>query len=311
MNDHSHDTQPGTAAMPRRSFIGGLGAAAAATSISLQGCDVIRKPVEKILPYVSRPEDLIPGNPLYFATSWQHGGTVEALLVESQEGRPIKIEGNPQHPHSLGRTTGWAQASIHDLYDPDRSKSPRHKGAEISWEKVEGFLAGVSKRLDASKGKGLALLVESAPSPTLQGLMAALRARFPEVKVYRHDLMGQTNSRAASALVGAAGLVPVKRLDGADLILSIDGDPLHSEGETVRIVREYANGRRVTKPGDSMNRLYAVETCLSVTGSQADHRLRLKGSEIAGFVALLANRLKGQGVPDPCVRPQPNDTRWE
>ncbi|MGB0590738.1 MAG: molybdopterin dinucleotide binding domain-containing protein [Myxococcota bacterium] len=306
MNDHSHDAQPGTLEMPRRSFIGGLGVTATATAISLQGCDAIRKPVEKILPYVSRPEDLIPGNPLYFATSWQHGGAVEGLLVESQEGRPIKIEGNPQHPHSLGCTSGWAQASVHDLYDPDRSKNPRHKGAVVSWDKVESFLAGLSKRLGESKGKGLALLLESAPSPTFQGLLSALRAKYPEAKVYRHDLMGQGNSRAGSALVGAPGLVPVKDLEAADVIVSIDGDPLHSEGETVRIVRQYADGRRVAKPGDTMSRLYAVETCLSVTGSQADHRLRLKGSEIASFVALLASTLKTKGVQIPASVPAPS-----
>ncbi|MDP6944202.1 MAG: hypothetical protein QF464_08640, partial [Myxococcota bacterium] len=291
--------------MHRRTFLGGLGAAAAGTSLGLQGCDAIRKPVEKILPYVKRPEDLIPGQPLYFATSWHQGGTVEGLLVESQEGRPTKIDGNPQHPHNLGTASGWAQASVHDLYDPDRSRSPRWKGAAISSAQADTYLSGVAERLVESKGSGLALLVESNPSPTFQGMLASLRAKLPQARVYRHDLLGRSSSRAGAELTGAAGLVPVYSLAGAETIVAIDGDFFHSEGESTRLAREYADGRRVAKPGDKMNRLYAVETGLSITGTQADHRLRLKGTEISGFVALLADRLKGKGVKVPAAVPTP------
>ena len=315
MNDEMHDElngelpgktyegQPGTLSMPRRSFIGGVTATAA---LAIPGCDAMRKPVQKILPYVRRPEDLVPGRPVYFATSLHFGGNVEGLVVESQDGRPIKVEGNPQHPHSQGATTGWAQASIHDLYDPDRSQAPKLKGANVSWDEVDAFFAGLSKRLEKSKGAGVALLLESSPSPTFKALLEGLRAKCPELKVYRHDLLGRRNSRAASALVGADGHVPVIKLQGADVLLSIDGDPLHSEGEVVRVLRDFADGRRVSKPGDSMSRLYAVETTLSVTGSNADHRLRLKGSEIASFVALLASKLNAKGVKVPASVPAPS-----
>ena len=200
-DDHRGQRESGRGReLDRRQFLGAMGATAAvASSASVSGC--IRKPVEHILPYSRRPEDLIPGNAMYFATAFHIGGAVEGLLVESQDGRPMKIEGNPKHPVNLGGASAWAQAWIADLYDADRTGTVRAAQEEVEWAKAEAFLAELGARLE--DGDGTALLLRSEPSPTFQRLLADLRAKAPKMAVYRHDLAGNDNARAGAKLVGA------------------------------------------------------------------------------------------------------------
>ncbi|HIA00616.1 MAG TPA: 4Fe-4S dicluster domain-containing protein [Myxococcales bacterium] len=282
----------------RRRFLGLMGASAATTSMALGGCSVLRKPVENILPYAKRPEDLIPGNPMYFATSMNVGDAVLGLLVESQEGRPTKVDGNPSHPMSMGAANAWAQASILDLYDEDRGKHPLLNGKESDMEAAEAALTSLAGKLAKNGGDGVGILSDWTPSPTLWALFADFKRKYPKAKLYSHDPMHTGNSETGASLAGAKGRIhPVYTLDSAQVIVSLDADLFGTDGDSVRAAYDFAGGRKVEKPGDGMNRLYVVESGFTNTGSMADNRLRLPASQIGAFVAALHNALKLGDVP--------------
>ena len=280
----------------RRRFLGLVGASSALAGVTLSGC--IRKPRQKIMPFAERPEDLVPGRPRFYATSACICGQVEGLLVESHDGRPTKIEGNPGHPMSRGTTSPWAQAEVLSLYDPERSRKPLRRGKAATWGQWESFAAKHFDGLAAARGEGLALLVEQQPSPTLQATLAALADRFPAVRVFRHDLAAWENAAAGAQLAGALG-APLLRLERARILLALDADPLGTEGDTVSNARGFAEARQPDGTPATMNRLYVVEPFFSVTGTMADHRLRLRASQVPGFFAALVRELGGQGLALP------------
>ncbi len=284
--------------MNRRRFLEtvGTGAVVAGAGLTTAGC--IRKSVQKIVPYAKRPEDLIPGQPMYYATAVGIGGAVQGLLVEAHEGRPTKIEGNPQHP-TLGAASVWVQAQALALYDGDRSATPAKDGVQTTWADARKALTDLGAAAASAQGKGLALLLQSEPSPTFQALLAGLRAKLPQMAVFRDDSLARNGSRAGAALVGAKGQLPSYDLTDATVIASFAADLLGNEGEAVRHARAFANGRRLAKAGDAMSRLYAVEATLSATGMNADNRLRLQPSQIGVALAALATRLAGKGVAMP------------
>jgi molybdopterin-containing oxidoreductase family iron-sulfur binding subunit len=297
LEDHSSDgeARPRGRELDRRQFLSTMGAttAALASTTSITGC--IRKPVEHILPYSRRPEDLIPGRAMYFATAMNVGGSVEGLLVESQDGRPTKIEGNPRHPGSQGGASAWAQAWVASLYDADRGTSPIASGAPVEWAQADAMLRGLGERL--GEGEGTAFLVQSMPSPTFQRLLAALRSKAPKISVYHHDLMGSANSRAGTALVGGAGWTASNDVSSARVLFAVDSDFLQTEGDAVRNARGYATGRDMANK--AINRLYSVEARHSLTGTMADHRLRLRSSLIGGLLRAVAANLANHGVSVP------------
>ena len=180
----------------RRTFLKLMGA-----SLALAGVTACTKqPAEKIVPYVKQPEELIPGKPLFYATAMALGGVATGLLVESHEGRPTKIEGNPMHPGSLGATDVFAQAAILGLYDPDRSQTLRNLGEIRPWS---SFLGAINAALTAQqplKGAGLRILTESVNSPTLAAQIRELLSRFPSAKWQQWDPASRDNARAGSAL---------------------------------------------------------------------------------------------------------------
>lgn len=273
----------------RRKFLGLMGASMALAGLTASGC---RKPVENIMPYNQRPEDMVLGKPMFYATSMNVGRSVEALLVKSQEGRPIKVEGNPDHPASLGATSVWGQSAILDLYDPDRSRKPARAGQETSWE---AFFSAFDEQLNKTRqnqGKGLAVLIEETPSPTFHHTLAALQAKFPQAAVYKHDPTGNFHAKRGLQQVGVSGHQAVYHLEKADRILSLDADFLGMEGDTVRQSRAFAQGRDTASLEQSgklrdakMNRLYVVESGFTLTGVNADHRLRVRGEEVGEFLA--------------------------
>jgi molybdopterin-containing oxidoreductase family iron-sulfur binding subunit len=282
----------------RRRFLGLMGASAATATVTLGGCSAVRKTVENILPYAKRPEDLIPGNPMYFATSMNTGNAVLGLLVESHEGRPTKIEGNPMHPMSQGAANAWAQASIMDLYDDDRGKHILHDGKEADKEALDKALELLVKNLGKKKGDGVALLGDGTPSPTLWKLISDFKSRYPKAELYFHDPMHTGNSTLGASLAGAEGRVhPVHTLDSAQVIVALDADIFGTEGDSVRSARDFVGGRKVEKPGDAMNRLYVVEPGFSVTGAAADNRLRLPASQVGAFVSALHSALELGDAP--------------
>jgi MoCo/4Fe-4S cofactor protein with predicted Tat translocation signal len=255
----------------------------------LAGC--IRRPVEEIVPYVTAPEEIVPGIPRYYATTMPFRRSAYGLIVESHEGRPTKIEGNPSHPSTLGASSARVQASVLGLYDPDRSQSITLRGEPKSWMDFLGAWAKLSEAHAADGGTGLAVLSESFSSPTLARLVSELRARYPRLQWATYDAVSDESRLAGLRNATGRDVDLMLRLDRASVILALDADPLLTDPEMMRHARGFADGRRAGASGGAMNRLYAVEGVYSLTGAMADHRLRLESRRIAPFLAALAARL--------------------
>ena len=210
--------------------------------------------------------------------------------MESHEGRPTKIEGNPSHPSTLGASSSRVQASVLGLYDPDRSQSLTQKGAKKSWSDFVTAWGELSKP-HAADGAGLAVLSESFSSPTLARLASEFRARYPRAVWATYDAVSDENRLAGLRSATGRDVDLMLRFDQASVILALDADPLLSDPEMMRHTRGFAAGRRAGASGGVMNRLYAVEGVYSLTGANADHRLRLESRLIAPFLAALAARL--------------------
>ena len=276
-------------------------------SLSLAGLVGCRRPVEEIVPFVTAPEELVPGIPRSYATTMPFGRSAYGLIVESHEGRPTKIEGNPSHPSTLGASSGRVQASVLGLYDPDRSQTVRLNGEATSWDEFVTAWGERSQAHAADGGAGLAVLSESFSSPTLARLASEFRARYPQALWATYEAVSDENRLAGLRSATGRDLDVVLRLDEATVILALDADPLLTDPEMIRNARGFAAGRRAGPAGGAMNRLYAVEGVYSLTGAMADHRLRLESRQIAPFLAALAARvapteagaasLAGAGVP--------------
>jgi MoCo/4Fe-4S cofactor protein with predicted Tat translocation signal len=263
-------------------------------SLSLAGLAGCRRPVEEIVPYVTAPEEIVPGIPRYYATTMPFGRSAHGLIVESHEGRPTKIEGNPNHPASLGASNTRIQASVLGLYDPDRSQSVMLKGTRTSWNDFVMAWGKLSEAHAADGGASLAVLSESFSSPTLARLASEFRARYPKAIWATYEAVSDENRLAGLRSATGRNLDLMLRFDRASVILCLDADPLLTDPENIRHARGFADGRRAGAAGGAMNRLYAVEGVYSLTGAMADHRLRLESRQIAPFVAALAARL---GLP--------------
>jgi molybdopterin-containing oxidoreductase family iron-sulfur binding subunit len=257
-----------------------------------------RQPEEKIVPYVEQPEQMVPGKPLWFATAMPHPAGALGLLVESHMGRPTKVEGNPRHPASLGSTDAIAQASVLDLYDPDRSQVVLRNG-RIS--NRGSFLESLNAVLDAQKavdGAGLHLLTETVTSPTLAAQLQAVLRAFPKARWHQYEPAGRDNARTGASLAFGENVNTYYRLDRTDVVVSLDADLLGS----VRYARDFAERRR----SEGRNRLYVVESTPSITGAAAEHRLPLRASDVETFARALAKAL-GVAVDAP---PAPELDRW-
>ena len=269
-------------------------------SLSLAGLTACRRPVEQIVPYVTPPEEVVPGVPLHYATTMPFRRSAYGLIVESHEGRPTKIEGNPSHPSTLGASSSRVQASVLGLYDPDRSQSVTLRGARKSWSDFVKAWGTLAEAHAADDGAGLAILSESFSSPTLARLASDLRSTYPKVQWATYEAVSDENRLAGLRAATGRDVDLMLRLDQASVILALDADPLLTDPEMIRHARGFAAGRRAGASGGAMNRLYAVEGVYSLTGAMADHRLRLQSRQIGPFLAALAAKLalpaSGSGV---------------
>jgi len=279
-------------------------------SLSLAGLTGCRRPVEEIVPYVAPPEEVVPGIPRYYATTMPFRRSAYGLIVESHEGRPTKIEGNPAHPSTLGGSSVRVQASVIGLFDPDRSQTIRLKGARKSWNDFVMAWGELAKAHTADGGARLAVLSESFSSPTQARLLTELRTRFPRLQSATYDAVSDENRLAGLRQAAGRDVDLMLRLDRAAVILCLDADPLLTDPETIRHARGFADGRRAGASGGRMNRLYAVEGVYSLTGAMADHRLRLESRQIAAFVAALAARLGAPGASSQAGDVPGVDRRW-
>jgi len=282
----------------RREFLKLMGA-----SVALAGMTACRRwPVEKIVPFAHRPEGYVPGEPVQFATAMDLAGSAIGLLVTSYDGRPIKIEGNPLHPSSLGGTDPLAQAAILELYDPDRSTTPLRfsHGQEIavSWEEARRFVGTLFREHRERKGRGLAILSEASSSPTLLEIKRRLLEELPGARWYEWEPLSRDAAREGTALAFGKPYRSWLRLDRAERIVCLDADPLMTEPGAVRYARDFARGRRGAD--GTMNRLYAIEPALSITGANADHRLAVPHRMVAAVAGRIAAELflrRGVALP--------------
>ncbi|HJK97004.1 MAG TPA: 4Fe-4S dicluster domain-containing protein [Polyangiaceae bacterium LLY-WYZ-14_1] len=279
----------------RRSFmaVGGAGAA-----LALSGCDALRRPEEEILPFSRGPEYVLPGIPLTFASVLPRNGESVGVLVTSNEGRPTKVEGNPAHPASLGSTDALLQAAMMDLYDPDRSRTPAKRGEDGSLEDTDfaAFDEALEGRLASHAGRqgaGLRVLRRPFRSATMARLEAAFLARFPQAKVHVWGPVTDRNAQAGAKLAFGRNVDVLPRFGEAQVVLSLDADFLGTDSRMVRATREFAETRKVMDASEAgrMSRLFVVEGGHSITGSNADHRLRLPSGEVERYLRALCRQL--------------------
>jgi len=286
---HAAELRPG---VDRRAFLKVMGASLAFAGLA--GCGA--KPEEKIVPYVRQPEGMIPGVEQYYATTMTLGGSAIGLLVETHEGRPTKVEGNPKHPASLGATDVFAQASVLELYDPDRSSVVTHLGEIRPWSSLLTEIQSAMTEQGATKGAGLRILTGTVVSPTLADQMESLLTAFPAAKWHQWEAAGTDSVREGARLAFGRYVNTYYNIEKADVIVSLDADFLTSGAGCLRYAREFSRRRLPDAPG-GMTRLYAVESMPTSTGAMADHRLPLRPSEVHAFAVALAAKL-GLGVPD-------------
>jgi len=256
----------------RRTFLKTL--AASAVVAGLSGCKP--KITEQIVPYVRQPAGAIPGRPLFYATTMTLSGYAHGVLATSREGRPIKLEGNPDHPATLGSSDVFLQAAIYDLYDPDRSPIIKRAGIPTDWD---SFIGALRPRLQSNPK--IALLTETITSPTLLSQIAALKSKYPETRWYVHDPLSRQNIQGGLRTATGREIVPIYDFSKADVILSLDCDFLGEEPGHIRYARDFIDRRRIRVGTNSMNRLYVIESTHSITGTQADHRWAMRPSQIA------------------------------
>jgi molybdopterin-containing oxidoreductase family iron-sulfur binding subunit len=292
----------------RRQFMRLMAASFALGGLGLAGC---RRPESHILPYGKSVEYTVPGLPLYFATAMPLRKSAIPLLAETHQGRPTKLEGNPTYAPHGGASSLLAQASVLDLYDPERATAHSKAGATLSNGQVYDILAGINKTY-AGNGEGLAFLADESASPTRARLLAKLKATFPRAIWAEYEPVQDEPPVAAAQAAFGKNVKPVYRFAKAKRIVSLDADFFHAEAGALYYAREFAKGRRVTKKEDEMNRLYVAESGFSLTGSMADHRLRIASNHMLALAAALANKVLATETYAPLTQGLdfPNKNQW-
>ena len=290
----------------RRSFLKLMAASAALASAGCNG-----PPQEQIVPYVRMPEMMVPGKPVYYASAFVHRGFAQGVLIESNTGRPTKIEGNPLHPASLGATDVFAQASILQLWDPDRSQAVYRGQALSTWEAFETALQAQRETWSKDGGAGLRILTGTITSPTLADQLAALLQRYPNARWHCHDPLHDDAAIAAARLAFGKPVDTVLHLDKAAVVVAIDADLFGALPGSVRYAHDFAQRRR-SGDGVAGNRLYAVEIRPTLCGARADSRLALAPAEIERLIWRVAARIGTPGVSASLTGAADADSnRWE
>ncbi len=271
----------------RRSFLKIMGA-----SFALAGLTACQWPEEKIAPYAHRDADIVPGTPRHFATTMDLMGSGVGLLVTSFDNRPVKIEGNPSHPHNLGKANLLAQASILELYDPDRSRHPVHAGEKAAWSAFDSFANGHFGPMKGD-GEGIAVLTEQTSSPAFHATKDHFKKTFPNAKWYEYEAASYDNELEGSRIAFGKPLRAVQDFGKAKRIVCLDADPLMSHPAMLSNTRAWSEGRRDSL--HELNRMYCVESTYTVTGSNADHRFPVKASDVHTVASHLLALVAGNG----------------
>jgi molybdopterin-containing oxidoreductase family iron-sulfur binding subunit len=277
----------------RRDLLKFMGASMAMAGLA--GCRGVFLPEDKVVPYVKQPEELVPGEPLFYASTITLGGYGTGVLVEQHEGRPIQINGNPDHPASLGSLDVLSQAQVLSLYDPDRPASVTQLGDDSTWPAFEQALESVFK--ESPNGEGVRILTGAITSPTLDDLLRRFLAKYPQAAWYVHEPCGRVNPHIATKMIYGLGtgtsnqaLNTYYNFREAKVVVSLDSDflsPSENPG-SVRYARDFANGRRVQGKSGEMNRLYSIHSSVGLVPVMADHRWPVKANDVQAVAAALA-----------------------
>ena len=272
----------------RRNFLKLMGASLALAGVT--GCT--RRPIQKIVPYVKQPEEIVPGKPLYFATAMEHDGFATGLLVESHEGHPTKIEGNSEHPSSLGASSVWDQAAILDLYDPDRSQAVIGAGEISTWDAFRFAMLTELEKQRAKNGAGIRLLTETITSPTLAAQIQALLKKYPGAKWHQWQPITRDNVREGARIAFGEMVETHFHFEKAKVVVALDSNFLLVHPQRLLYARKFSDGRRLAAGGKGMNRLYVAESTPTITGVMADHRLPVNSAEVAAIARDLLQEIQ-------------------
>jgi molybdopterin-containing oxidoreductase family iron-sulfur binding subunit len=292
-------------AVGRRTFLKLMGASLALAGAS--GCKT--QPAGKIVPYVKAPEQIVPGKPLFYATALTLGGFAKGVLVESNMGRPTKIEGNPSHPANLGALDAMSQAAILSLYDPDRSQNTIEQGNVSTWGQFATAAARMMAAQRNSGGAGVRILTETVTSPTLSALLEKFLQEFPNAKWHRYEPINSDNELEGAKLALGEPLSCVYNFENADVIVSLDADFLGPGPGSVRYWHDFAARRRV-RDGKNLNRLYCIESALTLTGANADHRQAVRSSQMEDVIRELAGQVGVANVAQIQSGTPPIPAKW-
>ncbi|MEQ1604255.1 MAG: TAT-variant-translocated molybdopterin oxidoreductase [Pyrinomonadaceae bacterium] len=288
--EYPHEIEEWDSSLSRRNFVKVMGASLALAGLS--GCVI--QPPEKIVPYVRPVEGMLPGKANFFATSMSVGGVATGLLAKSFEGRPVKIEGNPDHPGSRGATDILAQASILGMYDPDRSQEITYRGNPKTWE---SFMVEFRASVEANRadgGAGVRFLTETVTSPTLIDQFTKIKTELPNSKWVQYEPVNQDNALAGAKLAFGSPVQTVYKFEKAERILSLDADIF--SGFNVAYIKDFGAGRAFSEEKKEINRLYSVETTITITGAKADHRIAVKPSQFGEVAKAIAKALGVAGA---------------
>lgn len=281
---------PGT--FGRRRFLQLMGA-----SVALASGAACRWEKKKILAFTRRPAGHVPGVPKHFATSMELGGVAQGLHVVSYDGRPIKIEGNPKHPMSRGASTAFAQASVLELYDPDRSQTLVVQGhdhlGEPTWDDFATWLKPVRQQALAQRGQGMVVLSEKSSSPSLLRLADAWRTAHPQGQWLTWEPLASDGERFGTAEAFGTELRAINKLREARVVVSIDADLFSEHPASLAQSQDFAEARR--PEGDWMTRLWSIESRHSATGGAADHRLPLRAQQMTPFLLAVMREVAAAG----------------
>ena len=281
--------------MSRKQFLALLAASAAFTAA---GCSNYRDKGE-IVPYTKKPEEVTPGIPNYYASTCTGCSQACGILIKTREGRPIKIDGNPDHPINRGKICAKGQASILNLYDPYRLHKPQYgiasgKDGELSWKQTDGEIV---RRLEEAvqSGKEIAIVARAIDSPTTKKLLDDFKAKYPATKVYSYSLFNNETRRKAWQKCYGSMDVPVIEWEKAKIVLALESDFLGTDGMVLEQIRKFTDARDIMK-SKNFSRFYCIEGSMSLTGANADYRLRLRPDAQLEFVLSLAKELGGDKV---------------
>jgi MoCo/4Fe-4S cofactor protein with predicted Tat translocation signal len=282
----------------RRNFLKLMGASLAFGGLA--GCKSNEQ--ERIIPYVKQPDGMVLGKPLYFATVMPFGADAIGVLAESHEGRPTNLAGNPDHPSSMGGIDSITQASILNLYDPDRAKTVSFAGSLRTWSEFTQAAQAAAADIKSTSGAGFRILTGTITSPTLADQLQGILKLYPQAKWHQWESAIGDGPREGGKLAFGRYVNTVYRPERAEVILALDSDFLASGPGHIRYMRQFYRRRKldtdpgVERVGGEMNRLYVVEPTPTVTGSSADNRLPLRASQIDAFARVLAAKLGVAGA---------------